>query len=83
MSVPQLLLVVCHSVTCLAIVGLAMDKMRRVRNEEKPSLGRLAAYYLVVVGAFGYLIEPLAGMLPTLSDVMFEAGVAMYLLAEF
>jgi hypothetical protein len=36
----------------------------------------------VLVGAFGYLVEPFAGMPPTLSDLMFETGVALYLAAR-
>lgn len=41
------------------------------------------AFYLVVVGAFGYLVTLYAGRVPTLWEVLLHLGVTLYTLAHY
>ena len=78
----QFVMVLVHSLVCLTIIGMAMELMRRRRNEGHPPDLVVWSYYLGAVGAVLYLVEPLRGHPPTVADLIFETAVAMYLWAR-
>lgn len=78
----QLTMVVVHSLICLVIIAMAMDLMRKRRNDGHPPDILIWSYYLGAVGACLYLVEPLRGHTPTWADLIFELAVAFYLWAR-
>ena len=68
-----------HAFACAAIVLMSMGSLW---ESEKRRVGRLygAALYLICVGAFAYLVEPLLGWRPNLAIVLLESGVVLMLI---
>lgn len=68
-----------HAFACMVIVLFSMVVLCEA---DKRRIGRVhrVALYLVCVGAFAYLVEPLLGWRPNVAIAILETGVVLLLI---
>lgn len=75
------ILIGLDAVLCILIMLAALDYLRAVYFMDQPLV--CAAFYLVVVGAFGILVTLYAGKQPSAWEVLLHLGVTLYAAAHY
>ena len=82
MTAIHLVAAVVHTLVCIVVVVLSVDLMNQRRSQKSWRDPIVWAIYMVGVGSFAYMFEAFHGWRPTLADMFFETGVAIYLLVR-
>lgn len=75
------ILIGLDAVLCILIMLAALDYLRAVYFMDQPAV--CAAFYLVVIGAFGILVTLYAGKQPSPWEVLLHLGVTVYAAAHY